>query len=71
MLESCWSISARPTRPIHPLCGSFWPEFLSDPRVVEIPPALWKPVLYGVILRTRPAKTAEAYRKIWTNEGSP
>lgn len=46
-------------------------EFLSDPRVVEIPAPLWKPVLYGVILRTRPAKTAEAYRKIWTNEGSP
>ena len=46
-------------------------EFLSDPRVVEIPATLWKPVLYGVILRTRPAKTAAAYRKIWTNEGSP
>jgi len=46
-------------------------EFLSDPRVVEIPAPLWKPVLYGVILRTRPAKSAEAYRKVWTNEGSP
>jgi protoporphyrin/coproporphyrin ferrochelatase len=46
-------------------------EFLSDPRVVEIPPTLWKPVLYGVILRTRPAKSAEAYRQVWTNEGSP
>ena len=46
-------------------------EFLSDPRVVEIPPAIWKPVLYGVILCTRPAKSAKAYREIWTNEGSP
>ena len=46
-------------------------EFLSDPRVIEIPPPIWKPVLHGVILRTRPARTAEAYRKIWTNEGSP
>ena len=46
-------------------------EFLSDPRVVEIPPALWKPVLHGVVLRTRPAKSAKAYREIWTNEGSP
>jgi len=46
-------------------------EFLSDPRVVEIPAALWKPVLHGVILRTRPAKSAEAYRQVWTNEGSP
>lgn len=46
-------------------------EFLSDPRVVEIPAAIWKPVLHGVILRTRPAKSAKAYREIWTNEGSP
>jgi len=46
-------------------------EFLSDPRVVEIPPALWRPVLHGVVLRTRPAKSARAYREIWTNEGSP
>jgi ferrochelatase len=46
-------------------------EFLSDPRVVEISPKIWKPVLYGVILRTRPAKSARAYREIWTEEGSP
>ena len=46
-------------------------EFLSDPRVVEIPAPIWKPVLYGVVLRTRPAKSARAYREIWTNEGSP
>jgi len=46
-------------------------EFLSDPRVVEIPAAIWRPVLYGVILRTRPARSAKAYREIWTNEGSP
>lgn len=46
-------------------------EFLSDPRVVEIPAAIWKPVLHGVILRTRPARSAKAYREIWTNEGSP
>ncbi len=46
-------------------------EFLSDPRVVETPRWLWKPVLHGVILRTRPAKSAEKYRRIWTREGSP
>ncbi|MDP9422972.1 MAG: ferrochelatase [Pseudomonadota bacterium] len=46
-------------------------EFLSDPRVIEIPAPIWKPVLHGVILRTRPAKSAKAYREIWTNEGSP
>ena len=46
-------------------------EFLSDPRVVEIPPAIWQPILHGVVLRTRPAQSAAKYRKIWTNDGSP
>ena len=46
-------------------------EFLSDPRVIEIPKLAWKPILHGVILRTRPTKSAEAYNQIWTNEGSP
>ena len=46
-------------------------EFLSDPRVVEIPQVVWQPILRGVILRTRPKKSAEAYRQVWTNEGSP
>jgi ferrochelatase len=46
-------------------------EFLSDPRVIEIPAIAWKPILYGLILRTRPRKSAEAYRQIWTNDGSP
>ena len=46
-------------------------EFLSDRRVVEIPPIAWKPILHGVILRTRPKKSAHAYGQVWTNEGSP
>lgn len=46
-------------------------EFLSDPRVIETSPLLWKPILHGVILRFRPHRTAEAYRRIWTEEGSP
>ncbi len=46
-------------------------EFLSDPRVVEIPRIAWKPILHGIILRTRPRKSAEAYNQVWTNEGSP
>jgi len=46
-------------------------EFLSDPRVIEIPQFAWKPILHGIILRSRPKKSAEAYNKIWTNEGSP
>jgi len=46
-------------------------EFLSDPRVIEIHPIAWKPILHGIILRTRPKKSAEAYNQVWTNEGSP
>ena len=46
-------------------------QFLSDPRVVEIPPALWWPILNGIILRTRPAQSARKYASIWTDAGSP
>jgi ferrochelatase len=46
-------------------------QFLSDPRVIEIPALLWKPILHGIILRTRPRRSAHAYAKIWTEEGSP
>jgi ferrochelatase len=46
-------------------------EFLSDPRVVEIPRAAWLPILHGVVLRVRPARTARKYASIWTPEGSP
>jgi ferrochelatase len=46
-------------------------EFLTDRRVVEIPAWLWRPILHGIVLRTRPKKSAHAYRQVWTNEGSP
>jgi protoporphyrin/coproporphyrin ferrochelatase len=46
-------------------------EFLSDRRVVEIPQLVWQPILRGVILTTRPRKSARAYRQVWTEEGSP
>jgi ferrochelatase len=46
-------------------------EFLSDPRVVELPRWLWRLILHGVILRVRPRRSAEAYAKVWTAEGSP
>ncbi len=46
-------------------------QFLSDPRVIEIPAWVWKPLLYGVILLVRPAKSAEKYAAIWTRDGSP
>jgi ferrochelatase len=46
-------------------------EFLADPRVVEIPRVAWRPILHGVILRTRPARSAARYAAIWTRDGSP
>ncbi|RUO31184.1 ferrochelatase [Aliidiomarina soli] len=46
-------------------------QFLSDPRVVEVPRLLWKVILHGVILRIRPARSAKAYQTVWTDKGSP
>jgi len=46
-------------------------EFLADPRVVEIPRLVWLPLLHGVILRTRPRRSAAKYAGIWMPEGSP
>jgi len=46
-------------------------EFLSDPRVVEIPQLVWQPILRGIILNSRPKKSAHAYSQVWTDEGSP
>ena len=46
-------------------------EFLSDPRVVELPRILWLPILHGIVLRTRPEKSAAKYAAIWSPEGSP
>lgn len=46
-------------------------EFLADPRIVEQPRWLWWLVLNGIILRTRPSRSARAYAKVWTSQGSP
>jgi len=46
-------------------------EFLSDRRVIEIPAIAWQPILRGIILRTRPKKSAHAYKQVWTEQGSP
>ncbi|MFM2347996.1 MAG: hypothetical protein RL654_2749, partial [Pseudomonadota bacterium] len=47
-----------PDAPTAPAVRRYLAQFLSDPRVVEIPAALWKPILHGIILRVRPAKSA-------------
>lgn len=46
-------------------------EFLADPRVIELPAVVWRPVLHGIVLRTRPARSAARYRSIWSKDGSP
>ena len=60
-----------PDAPTAPALRRYLREFLSDPRVVEIPRALWWLILHGVILRVRPAKSAAKYAGIWLPEGSP
>ncbi|MDH5538272.1 MAG: ferrochelatase [Rhizobacter sp.] len=60
-----------PEAPTAPALRRYLAEFLSDRRVVEIPRLLWWPILHGIILRVRPAKSAAKYASIWTPEGSP
>lgn len=60
-----------PDAPTPEALRRFLAEFLSDRRVVDLPRALWLPVLHGVILRIRPRRSARAYRAIWTAPGSP
>lgn len=60
-----------PAAPTRRAVRAYLREFLSDPRVVEIPRALWWLILNGIILNVRPAKSAKKYAAIWTTEGSP
>ncbi len=60
-----------PDEPTAPALRRYLREFLSDPRVVEIPRLVWWPILHGIILRTRPARSAAKYATVWTPEGSP
>ena len=61
-----------PDEPTPAAVRRYLAEFLSDPRVVEIPAIAWKPILHGIILRTRPARSAAKYASIWMQGlGSP
>ncbi|MGI9237582.1 MAG: ferrochelatase [Woeseiaceae bacterium] len=60
-----------PEAPTASAVRRFLKQFLSDPRVIEYPRWLWWLILNGVILRVRPPRSAAAYRKIWTDNGSP
>ena len=63
--------SGTPQAPNAAAVRRFLRRFLSDPRVVELPRALWLPLLYGVVLPLRPARVARKYRLIWSAAGSP
>lgn len=60
-----------PEAPTASAVRRFLKQFLSDPRVIEYPRWLWWLILNGIILRVRPSRSAAAYRKIWTDDGSP
>ena len=66
-----WCNLGSPDEPTASAVRPYLADFLGDPRVVEIPRALWALILHGIILRTRPAKSAAKYASIWTPEGSP
>ncbi|MFT6237266.1 MAG: ferrochelatase [Cellvibrionaceae bacterium] len=60
-----------PTAPTAKALRTYLAEFLSDPRVVEIPKIIWMCILHGIILRIRPKRSAAAYKTVWTEAGSP
>src|SRR5512133_1277345 len=60
-----------PDEPTPAAARRYLAQFLSDPRVVEIPRLVWLPLLHGVILPLRSGKSAAKYATIWTPEGSP
>ena len=60
-----------PEQPTTASVRRYLKEFLSDPRVVEIPRLVWLIILHGLILRIRPSKSAKLYQSIWTEQGSP
>ena len=60
-----------PAAPTTAAVRRYLKEFLSDPRVVEIPRPLWWLILNGIILNLRPSKSAAKYAMIWDKDGSP
>ncbi|WP_295985345.1 ferrochelatase [uncultured Variovorax sp.] len=66
-----WCNLGSPDAPTAAAVRPYLADFLGDPRVVEIPKAVWALILHGIILRIRPAKSAAKYASIWMREGSP
>src|SRR4051812_11940177 len=66
-----WCNLGTPDEPTPAAVRRYLAQFLADRRVVEIPRAVWLPLLYGVILPFRASKSAAKYASIWTADGSP
>ncbi len=66
-----WCNLGTPQAPTASALRRYLSQFLSDTRLVEIPRLIWLPILHGIILRIRPAKSAAKYASIWTDQGSP
>jgi ferrochelatase len=66
-----WCNLGSPDEATAPAVRRYLSQFLHDPRVIEIPRAVWCLILHGIILRVRPAKSAAKYASIWLPEGSP
>ena len=62
---------AHPEAPTAKALRPYLKQFLWDPRVVEVPRPIWWLILNGIILNTRPKRSAEAYRMVWSDRGSP
>jgi len=60
-----------PEAPTRASVKNYLGEFLSDRRVVELPPLVWQPILRTIVLNIRPGRSARAYQKVWTGDGSP
>lgn len=60
-----------PSAPTPAALRRYLAEFLGDPCVVDWPRWLWLPILHGIILRTRPARSARLYERVWTADGAP
>src|SRR5574337_192512 len=60
-----------PDKPEKKEVRAFLKLFLADKRVIDTPRYIWLPILHGIILNTRPKKSAKLYKEIWRPEGSP
>ena len=60
-----------PDAPTRQALRPYLSEFLSDPRVVDLPRWKWLPILHGIVLNTRPQRSAHAYQQIWQEDGAP